>query len=466
MAASRPSRLRPQYSNLVLVRRHQKVYALALLALLVLTHPLWLALLGGLLVADDPPGNAQQVLILDGDKRYELAASMVSSGVARGGDVLVYEARDAWLVQHGVVLAPEALARRELGRRGISAERLRVLRGAADDWRAALRALASYLDQAPEARVAVLTARIGSQTVSLLADHLLGPARSRVTIVPLRDRRFDETDFWRSRMGLKSCLNATIDLVYAWLRPHAPSAPPSRPEQHVRALLRGHTDLGPLSWPATWLDVGSTPQAVDYAFVMPGDLHYRTATAAAMAQAGLAGAIVVPTTEAAGDVLDGLSEDDATLIRKVLVLLGAPRERIVVLQRGSTSTHDDLYALRDFMRAHARARVAIVTDRLHTRRTRFTGDQLLGETAQRVVYVSAPSPTLHGEPWWATSSGFTMVTSEYLKLTFYWFRYGSGPFWVMSIAAAAITAVVVRRRRQTRRSAERSGGGALGARLG
>lgn len=433
---------------LIPIRRHtRRVFAFLTLGALALTHPLWLAGIGGVLVTEDPLGRVTSVMILDGDGRFEQAARMLASGAAR--DALVYQARDSWLVEHGVVPAADALARRELARRGVAAERVRVLRGAGHDSRSALRALAQELAAAPQKRVAVLTDRVGSRSVSVLAARLLGPAaRTRVAIVPLRDRRYDETSFWRCRAGLKASFNATIDLAFAWLRPDAPPEPPWRPEPHMHALAHGRGVLDPIPWPAAWLDVGAAPQPVDYAFVMPGDLKYRLATGAAMVRAGLARALVLPTTELSSDVQDGIAYDNATLTRKVLALLGVPDERIVVLERGSASTFDDLLALGGFLRAHPRARVAIVTDRLHTRRTRFTAEQFLGGAASGLVYVSTPSPALQSQPWWSTASGVSMVISESLKLTAYWFRYGSGVPWVVLIAVAAALSVYARRRRR------------------
>lgn len=425
--------------------------ALLLLAVWLLTSPLWLAVLGSLLVTQDEIGDAGAVMIVDGDGRYAHAASLLSTAPMRGGEALVFEARDAWLAQHGVVPSESALARRELARRGLAATRVHTLHGPSEDPRSLLRALGSQLDAEPDLRVALLVAELHSRSASVWAARLLGPARrARIAIVPLRDRRFDATSFWYARHGLTAALQAAIELVYARLMPVPAPQPAWDPEAYVRAFVEGSRALPALSWPAAWLDVGGTARAVDYAFILPGDLKYRTTTAAALVRSGLARAIALPSTERSDDELDGVAENYATITRKILALLSIAPDHIVVLPTGSTSTFDDLRALRQLMRAHPSAKVALVTDRLHTRRARFTAELVLGELSHRLVYVSTPSPALHADAWWSTASGFTMVSSEYLKLAFYWLRYGSGLWWIVIGGALAAGALVVCRVRNAR----------------
>lgn len=434
------------------LRRRPRRSAALLLAAWLVTFPLWLVGLGSLLVAQDAIGDAGALMIVDGDGRFARAASLLSSAPMRGGEALVLEARDAWLAQHGLALSEPALAQRELARRGVAAARVHILGSQSGGLPSLLRALGGHLDAQPDLRVALLVAELESRRASVWAERLLGPARrARIAIVPLRDRRFDSASFWHSRHGLTAALHATIELAFARLMPVPTPQPVWDPEAYVRAFVQGSRTLPPLPWPAAWLDVGDAARAVDYAFILPGDLAYRTATAAALVRARLARAIALPSTERSDDELDGVAESYATLTRKVLALLSIAPEHIVVLPSGSTSTFDDLRALRELMRAHPNAKVALVTDRLHTRRARFTAQLLLGELSRRLVYVSTPSPALHGNAWWSTASGFTMVSSEYLKLAFYWLRYGSGPRWLMlgvAIAAGALAAWRLRRRRR------------------
>jgi uncharacterized SAM-binding protein YcdF (DUF218 family) len=450
----------PRLRWLARMRRHPRRSAALLMLIALLTCPLWLAALGSLLVTRDAIGAAGALMIVDGDGRYARAASLLSSPPMRGGEALVYDARDAWLAQHGLVPSETALAQRELARRGLRAARVHTLHGQNEDPPSLLRALGGYLDAAPDVRVALLVAELHSRSASVWADRLLGPARrARIAIVPLRDRRFDATSFWHSRHGLTTALQAAIELVFARLMPVPAPQPPWDPEAYVRGFVQGSRTLPPLSWPAAWLDVGGPADAVDYAFILPGDLKYRTATAAALVRAGLARAIAVPSTERSDDELDGIAENYATISRKMLAALAITPDRIVVLPSGSKSTFDDLRALRELMRAHADAKVALVTDRLHMRRARFTAQLVLGELSERLVYVSTPSPSLHGDAWWSTASGFTMVSSEYLKLAFYWLRYGSGLWWVVMGALLAGGATSGWRFRKSRRLRARGAGG-------
>lgn len=231
---------------------------------------------------------------------------------------------------------------------------------------------------------------------------------------------------WRRRLIVLLVLGGLVGLLYA---------------------ARGWA-LPPLG---RFLDVGRPPGAADYVMVLPGDESVRPFVAAALVRAGLAPRVLVPKTEAAPAVLDGIVAPTDEVIRRVLVARGVPESRIVTLEGETGHTHADAELLARFLESSPNARVMVVTSHYHTRRARWVFTQVLGPRAEQVSFVSAPTDRFSAESWWQVQEGFTATTSEYLKLTYYALRYGSLGYWAAGgvvVAAMAVVAVAVRRRKR------------------
>jgi uncharacterized SAM-binding protein YcdF (DUF218 family) len=191
---------------------------------------------------------------------------------------------------------------------------------------------------------------------------------------------------------------------------------------------------GKLSQVAYFLDVGVPPRLVDCAMALPGDAERRPFVVAALANAGLAQTLLIPSGQAMPDAIDGLMPSSAEIAKRIYLTRGVPPERIVVQAEVTTSTVDDLEQLGDYLDRQSLNRktnvtAAVVTSAFHTRRTRWTIDVRLPDHASRIIVVSAPNPRFSNATWWRSRVGFRYVILEYLKLGYYWYRFGNGIYW-------------------------------------
>jgi uncharacterized SAM-binding protein YcdF (DUF218 family) len=195
----------------------------------------------------------------------------------------------------------------------------------------------------------------------------------------------------------------------------------------------------------TWLDVGVVPTGYDYVLVLNGEENTRPFAAVALVKAGLAQRVILTTCASAPEQEDGLALPVHEVSRQVLLRRGVPAERIIVLERAVDSTFDEARALADFLQREPDARVAIVTNPFHTRRARWILARELGPRADQISMISAPQEDLALDRWWTTWVGRETVPAEYLRLFYYWFRYGWTP-WLL-ILLVVVLAVLVRCRR-------------------
>ncbi len=87
---------------------------------------------------------------------------------------------------------------------------------------------------------------------------------------------------------------------------------------------------------------------------------------------------------------------------------------------------------------HPNATVTVVTSNYHTRRTRWAIGRVLDRDAERVRFVSVPTDYFDADCWWRVEEGFATYMKEYLKLPFYWVRYGWGGVWIGGAAVLAL----------------------------
>ena len=77
--------------------------------------------------------------------------------------------------------------------------------------------LTEWLDQHADSSILLLCDRFESRRVRSILDQVLPESQSeRVRIVGLADRRFDETDWWQSRTGVKSFVDAMLALMHIY----------------------------------------------------------------------------------------------------------------------------------------------------------------------------------------------------------------------------------------------------------
>jgi uncharacterized SAM-binding protein YcdF (DUF218 family) len=112
----------------------------------------------------------------------------------------------------------------------------------------------------------------------------------------------------------------------------------------------------------------------------------------------------------------------------------------------AATTYDEALALVAFLKDKPEARVLVVTDDYHTRRSRWVLDRALGEKADRASFVSAPYTDFTEDRWWRDEGQFIAVATEYPKLIFYIVYYGYIGYWLLACAGLAVVAMAIRRR--------------------
>lgn len=186
---------------------------------------------------------------------------------------------------------------------------------------------------------------------------------------------------------------------------------------------------------AFWLDVGRKPQFAEYAMIMGGGVENRPFVAAALRKKHWVKKILVSELREPPGTDDRFLPPEHELTQAILVRLGVPAKDVLILRGQHAATFHEIESLQELLAREPQSRVLIVTDDVHTRRTRWSVIRLLGKDANRVIFISAPSDRYDLARWWQSDAGFFMVTSEYLKLAFYSVRYGSGG---CILAAAAL----------------------------
>ena len=204
------------------VRRRRNIWigGLGSAILVVVLHAAILEGIASVLVADASAPSADVVLILGGDRSYDKAAELVSGNVQ---SVLLPRSRPGRLERLGIYEPWEKIGRRELTAREVPNEKILIIPGeATNGWHRA-RLIDEWLRSHPGISVIVLTARFGSAAQSYVFDHEIGPTqRSRITFDALADRRYDETNWWRSKTGIKAFFRSSFSLIYTRVRGEEP----------------------------------------------------------------------------------------------------------------------------------------------------------------------------------------------------------------------------------------------------
>ena len=196
-------------------RRRLTIAAILLLTAWVFHSPILRGLAGGLIV-EDSRAIAPAVLLLDGDRQYDSAAQLYREGATT---ILVYRSRPDRLVRMGIMPPGDETAQRELRKRGVSNQDLVILAGESASRSRIAAALGAWLNEHPDQTVNVLCDRFTSRTWKMLLRRAADPAHAKnICIVPLANRRFDETNWWRSKPGTLALLNNYISLGFHWWR--------------------------------------------------------------------------------------------------------------------------------------------------------------------------------------------------------------------------------------------------------
>ncbi|MEX0938229.1 MAG: YdcF family protein [Pirellulales bacterium] len=198
-----------------------------------------------------------------------------------------------------------------------------------------------------------------------------------------------------------------------------------------------------------WLDVGQLPRSADYVMVLAGDNTSRPFAAAALVKSGYARRVLLTEIPLSEEERAGLRPPYGELARRVFESRGVERERVADLPGECRTTYDEARALAAWIEDKPDARVAVVTTAYHTRRARWIVQTVLADQADQAYFVSVPPDGFDGSNWWRYEEGVYAYVREYLKLGFYWLRYGGVRVGVLVALAAVLVlaaAVVLRRR--------------------
>ena len=193
-----------------------------------------------------------------------------------------------------------------------------------------------------------------------------------------------------------------------------------------------------------WLDVGGPPVKADYAFIAAGDTQARPYAAALLYRYGYVREFLLTRpARHAGSALKIKEFDE--LARENLERAGVPSERIRVVSGDVDSTMDEAEVLAPMIRAEPNAQFIVVTSDYHTRRTRLALEYVVPEAKRRIHLFSSPTEIFDANNWWQTEAGPITYISEYLRLVFYYVRYGAAGYIAAAIVVAYVTGRLTRR---------------------
>ena len=222
-------------------RRRRYVWMGCLVAgiLAAVLHAPILENMASVLVADAAELSPDAVLILGGDRSYDKAAALMSGDVQY---VLLPKSRPGRLERLGIYQPWETIGRRELTARAAPDDKILTINGEArNGWHRA-RLIDDWLRSHPETTVIVLADRFGSAAQRYVFDHEIAPAqRGRITFAALYDRRYDETNWWRSKTGIKAFVRSSFGLIYTRVRGEEPDwVVDWDPDRYEDAAIRRH----------------------------------------------------------------------------------------------------------------------------------------------------------------------------------------------------------------------------------
>ena len=169
-------------------------------------------------------------------------------------------------------------------------------------------------------------------------------------------------------------------------------------------------------------------QRADVLFVLAGGDLYgeRLIHAAQLYHAGIATRILLTNDGQLQSWSRTLQRNPLSVERGVLRLNreGVPSERIEVLPGVMHGTSDEAFAIATYAREHSLRSVMAVTSPYHTRRTFWMLRQALPETVAVGIDPTTVTPAAAPSVWWMRADGWRAVGPEFIKLPYYWIRFG------------------------------------------
>ena len=185
-----------------------------------------------------------------------------------------------------------------------------------------------------------------------------------------------------------------------------------------------------VAWAATkGLIVRASLEHADAIVVLSGSNAYveRTKRAAELFHEGRAPLVVLTNDDTRGSWSSALQRNPYFVERATdeLIKDGVPADRIRIAPGVASSTWNEASIIRDYAVGQKLGSILVVTSGYHSRRALRTVRQSFDGTG--IIIGLEPSPNGSATPspfWWLHPDGWRTVGGEYVKLVYYWFRYG------------------------------------------
>jgi hypothetical protein len=169
------------------------------------------------LIINESLENADGIVMANGDRIYSEVARFHEGHPQC--EILVFRHAAGRLVRLHILPSSVDLAFEQLRNRGIGADRITVLPVADDDDRP-LRTLESWLQNHPRVRLIVLSNAFSSRELRWRLDRRLPAEMSRRLFVRALDSQsFNQSEWWRSKLGVSSFVRCWLGLVLPLLQP-------------------------------------------------------------------------------------------------------------------------------------------------------------------------------------------------------------------------------------------------------
>ena len=168
--------------------------------------------------------------------------------------------------------------------------------------------------------------------------------------------------------------------------------------------------------------------SADALVVLSGSSSYleRTQKAAELYRQGRAPLVLLTNDHTRGGWSQALQTNPFFVDRALeeLTKRGVPAERIRIVPGVAASTHSEAVIVKDYAAAQGLRSVLIITSAYHSRRALRTFRTNFADTKIIIGLDSTSRSETSVALWWLSPSGWRDVAGEYVKLIYYWLKYG------------------------------------------
>ena len=168
--------------------------------------------------------------------------------------------------------------------------------------------------------------------------------------------------------------------------------------------------------------------SADALMVLSGSSSYleRTQKAAELYRQGRAPLVLLTNDYTRGGWSQALQTNPYFVDRALeeLTKNGVPVERIRIVPGVAESTQSEAVIVKDYATAQGFRSVLIITSPFHSRRALRTFRTSFANTNIIIGLDSTSRSETSAALWWLSPSGWRDVAGEYIKLVYYWLKYG------------------------------------------